>query len=201
MFFLRTQREREERTQTMATLQASLLSKPLLFPFLIPNHSTLLKPQHFNPTRLHPRVPFTPLLCTFQPDTTLPHSEPNPEPISDNSPNLESSNSTENESVTVLDSNELNESNSRFEGVDEESGEKKDGRLPIVVFLIGLWVRAKEGLKRAFSKLVDWWPFWKQEKKLAKLITEADANRLDAAKQTALFVELNKHRFCEIRNF
>lgn len=74
-----------------------------------------------------------------------------------------------------------------------ESGEKKVGKLPIVVFLIGLWMRAKEGLKRAFSELVDWWPFWRQEKKLAKLITEADANRLDAAKQTALFVELNKH--------
>jgi len=178
----------------MATLQASLLSKPLLFPFLIPNpnHSTLLlKPLHFNPTRLHPRVPFTPLLCTFQPDnTTLPHSEPNPEPISD----------VENESVTILDSNSSNESNSRFEGVGGESVEKKDGRLPIVVFLIGLWVRAKEGLKRAFSELVDWWPFWRQEKLLAKLITEADANRLDAAKQTALFVELNKHRFCEFQN-
>jgi ATP-dependent metalloprotease len=50
-------------------------------------------------------------------------------------------------------------------------------------------------MERAFSELFDWWPFWRQEKRLAKLITEADANREDAVKQSALFVELNKHRF------
>ncbi|PNX98311.1 ATP-dependent zinc metalloprotease ftsh chloroplastic/mitochondrial-like, partial [Trifolium pratense] len=190
----------------MATLQTSLLSKPLL-PFLIPNHSILKPHNHFTPTRLHPRVPFTPLLCTFHPDnTTVPHSEPNPnnlsepitEPITD-SADVESINSLENDTVvTVLDSN-LNES--RFEGVvvDGESEKKdsklveNDGRLPIVVFLIGLWVRAKKSIERAFSELFDWWPFWRQEKRLAKLISEADANRDDAVKQSALFVELNKH--------
>ncbi|MCH86631.1 ATP-dependent zinc metalloprotease FTSH 11 chloroplastic/mitochondrial-like, partial [Trifolium medium] len=59
--------------------------------------------------------------------------------------------------------------------------------------MIGLWVRAKKGIERAFSELFDWWPFWRQEKRLAKLISEADANREDAVKQSALFVELNKH--------
>jgi ATP-dependent metalloprotease len=105
--------------------------------------------------------------------------------------------SLESDTVTVLDSN-LNES--RFEGVVDGESEKKDaklvendGRLPIVVFLIGLWVRAKKSMERAFSELFDWWPFWRQEKRLAKLITEADANREDAVKQSALFVELNKH--------
>ncbi|CAJ2674580.1 unnamed protein product [Trifolium pratense] len=190
----------------MATLQTSLLSKPLL-PFLIPNHSILKPHNHFTPTRLHPRVPFTPLLCTFHPDnTTVPHSEPNPnnlsepitEPITEPA-DAESINSLENDTVvTVLDSN-LNES--RFEGVvvDGESEKKdsklveNDGRLPIVVFLIGLWMRAKKSIERAFSELFDWWPFWRQEKRLAKLISEADANRDDAVKQSALFVELNKH--------
>jgi ATP-dependent metalloprotease len=78
---------------------------------------------------------------------------------------------------------------------------ENDGRLPIVVFLIGLWVRAKKSMERAFSELFDWWPFWRQEKRLAKLITEADANREDAVKQSALFVELNKHRFVCVEFF
>ncbi|XP_004498398.1 ATP-dependent zinc metalloprotease FTSH 11, chloroplastic/mitochondrial [Cicer arietinum] len=196
----------------MATLQTSLLSNPLL-PFLSPNHSSTHKPHHFsfNPTRFHPRVPFTPLLCTFREDTTTPHSEPSPnnnnnnlsEPRSDSADvaaepiiNL----TTEDNTVAILDSNE-----SRFEAVDGENSENSesekkdanlvvgDGRLGIVVFLVGLWVRAREGLERAFSELFDWWPFWRQEKRLAKLISDADANPKDAVKQSALFIELNKH--------
>lgn len=109
---------------------------------------------------------------------------------------------TEDNTVAILDSNE-----SRFEAVDGENSENSesekkdanlvvgDGRLGIVVFLVGLWVRAREGLERAFSELFDWWPFWRQEKRLAKLISDADANPKDAVKQSALFIELNKHRF------
>lgn len=107
---------------------------------------------------------------------------------------------TEDNTVAILDSNE-----SRFEAVDGENSENSesekkdanlvvgDGRLGIVVFLVGLWVRAREGLERAFSELFDWWPFWRQEKRLAKLISDADANPKDAVKQSALFIELNKH--------
>jgi ATP-dependent metalloprotease len=58
-------------------------------------------------------------------------------------------------------------------------------------------------MKNGFQKLFmlmgsyssNWWPFWKQEKKLEKLIAEAEANPKDVEKQTALLVELNKHRF------
>lgn len=204
----------------MATLQASLLSKPPLsvpfsLPFLSPNHS--LHPFSFNPTRLRPRVPSTLLHCTFRPDNTASSlSEPNPNPSQPGSeepvPNSvegAATISTEDGVVSVSDSNE-----SRFEaessenvargGVDSISeGEKKEGadlvvggdsRLPIVVFLVGLWVRAREGLERAFSEFSAWWPFWRQEKRLARLIADADANPQDAAKQSALFVELNKHR-------
>lgn len=187
----------------MATLQTSLLFKPS-FPFLIPNHSTHKPHRHFsfNPTRLRTRVLFPPLLCTFQPDATSPHSDPNPnpalpEPKSD-SADVELINSTEND----LDSNS---NESQLESGDGESlqgleSEKKDSRLPIVVFLIGVWVRARERAERAFSEFFDWWPFWRQEKRLAKLISEADLNRQDAEKQSALFVELNKHRFGEYTN-
>ena len=69
-----------------------------------------------------------------------------------------------------------------------------DARLPIVVFFVGLWATIKEKMLKAFSDLANWWPFWRQEKRLARLISEADANPQDAAKQSALFVELNKHR-------
>lgn len=185
----------------MATLQTSLLFK-LPFPFLFPNHSTHKPHRHFsfNPTRLRPRV-LPPPLCTFQPDATTPHSDPNPtlpEPKPD-SVDVELINSTENDTVAGLDSNS---NESRFESVDGErleasESEKKVSKLPIVVFLIGVWVRARERVERAFSEFFDWWPFWRQEKRLAKLISEADVNRQDAAKQSALFVELNKHRFCE----
>lgn len=194
----------------MATIQASLLSKPPL-PFLTPNHSSFsLHHLSFNPTRLRPRVPSTPLLCTFRPDTVSSPSEPGSIEPDFDSVDPEAINSTDNDgAVTVSDSNE-----SRFEAVGVESsetvaqggvdseGEKKgpdlvvgDGRLPIVVFLVGLWARAKEGFERAFSELFGWWPFWRQEKRLARLMAEADGNLQDAAKQSALFVELNKHRF------
>ncbi|KAK4273909.1 hypothetical protein QN277_017212 [Acacia crassicarpa] len=73
--------------------------------------------------------------------------------------------------------------------------EKKVGnaRLPIVVFLMGLWARARDVLQKAFSDFLNWWPFWRQEKHLARLIAEADANPQDATKQSALLAELNKH--------
>ncbi|XP_061360119.1 ATP-dependent zinc metalloprotease FTSH 11, chloroplastic/mitochondrial isoform X1 [Gastrolobium bilobum] len=213
----------------MATLQASLLSKPSLpfpFPFLSPNHSTFsLHHISFNPsfhhsTRLRPRVPST-SLCTFRPDSVSSPPEPNPdrsepksgsayeEPETGTVDGDESLNLTEESAIAVSDLNESKLEAERsvtvaWSGVDLESKGKSvnlagkeeevvDGRLPIVVFFVGLWVRAREGVKRAFSEFIDWWPFWRQEKRLARLIAEADANPQDASKQSALFVELNKH--------
>lgn len=90
-------------------------------------------------------------------------------------------------------------------GLEEEGAEALDSgadsekiangrRLSIVAFFVGLWVKARESLKRAFSELLDWWPFWRQEKRLERLVADADANPQDAAKQSALLVELNKQR-------
>ncbi|XP_073109149.1 ATP-dependent zinc metalloprotease FTSH 11, chloroplastic/mitochondrial isoform X2 [Elaeis guineensis] len=74
--------------------------------------------------------------------------------------------------------------------------EKKEtrNRLPLVAFLFGLMA----SLRRVFdavmmSEWLSWWPFWRQEKRLERLIAEADANPRDAAKQSALLAELNKH--------
>ncbi|CAL0308672.1 unnamed protein product [Lupinus luteus] len=97
--------------------------------------------------------------------------------------------------VEELDLAAAKTTESEGNGVDLVDKKKSDGfdRLPIVVFFVGLWVRWRENVNKVFSQFLDWWPFWRQEKRLARLIVEADANPLDAAKQSALFVELNKH--------
>ncbi|KAL0318026.1 UNVERIFIED_CONTAM: ATP-dependent zinc metalloprotease FTSH 11, chloroplastic/mitochondrial [Sesamum angustifolium] len=82
-------------------------------------------------------------------------------------------------------------------GVGEVEGEVKDGevnrKLPIMVFFMGVFARLKNGIERVFhSDWFSWWPFWRQEKRLERLIEEADANPMDAAKQSALLAELNK---------
>lgn len=83
-------------------------------------------------------------------------------------------------------------------GEEAAEGEVKKGdvkeRLPIVLFFIGLFARLRSGFEKVlYSNWFSWWPFWRQEKRLEHLIAEADANPKDAAKQSALLVELNKH--------
>uniref|UniRef100_A0A1D1YWW8 ATP-dependent zinc metalloprotease FTSH 11, chloroplastic/mitochondrial n=1 Tax=Anthurium amnicola TaxID=1678845 RepID=A0A1D1YWW8_9ARAE len=72
----------------------------------------------------------------------------------------------------------------------EKRGEQND--LPLAVFLTGargMVRRALEGLPVDWFK---WWP-WRQRRRLERLIAEADASPMDAAKQSALLAELNKH--------
>ncbi|GER46697.1 ATP-dependent zinc metalloprotease FtsH [Striga asiatica] len=80
----------------------------------------------------------------------------------------------------------------------EVSGEKMnedvEKRLPIMVFMVGLFTRLKNWFERVFySDWFSWWPFWRHEKHLERLVEEADANPMDAAKQSRLLAELNKH--------
>ncbi|KAJ6819072.1 putative ATP-dependent zinc metalloprotease FTSH 9, chloroplastic/mitochondrial [Iris pallida] len=76
-----------------------------------------------------------------------------------------------------------------------ESGTERKSRLPIVVFLVGVLASVRRGFDRlATSEWLSWWPFWQQEKRLERLIAEADANPKDAVKEGALLAELNKHR-------
>jgi ATP-dependent metalloprotease len=42
---------------------------------------------------------------------------------------------------------------------------------------------------------MSWWPFWRPDRRLQRLIDDADAHPKDAAKQSALLHELNKFRF------
>lgn len=80
---------------------------------------------------------------------------------------------------------------------EEESLEIGDSirRLPVVVFFIGLYGRMKSGfVKLGLLKWFNWWPFWQHEKRLERLIAEADANPKDAVLQSVLLAELNKHK-------
>ncbi|WVY89593.1 hypothetical protein V8G54_035107 [Vigna mungo] len=189
----------------MATLQASLLSKPSL-PFPFPFPFSCLSPTHspfslsFHSTR---RLSSTLLCCTFRSDSVGSPSEPNHNPSETGSANAEPDPSagiiysTEEGAVQVSDSDEAS-----LEGREtvlgsgaglESEGNIANGRFSIVVLFVGLWVKARERVKKAFAEFLDWWPFWRQEKRVERLIAEADANPQDAAKQSALFVELNKH--------
>ncbi|KAF4366989.1 hypothetical protein F8388_022777 [Cannabis sativa] len=72
-----------------------------------------------------------------------------------------------------------------------KEGEKS--RFPLVVFLVGLWASVRKWFKKVMVwDWLSWWPFLRQEKRLERLIAEADANPKDAAKQSALLAELNK---------
>ncbi|OVA01941.1 Peptidase M41 [Macleaya cordata] len=82
----------------------------------------------------------------------------------------------------------MNESNNVAEK------QRGNSRLPILVFLMGVFASLKRGFEKlSFSEWLNWWPFWRQEKRLERLIAEADANPKDAIKQSALLAELNKH--------
>lgn len=93
-------------------------------------------------------------------------------------------------------SNEGKESNDGEVGpvvkLEGELGKVK-WSLPIMVFLMGLFTTAKKEFgKFLTSDWFSWWPFWRREKRLERLIAEADANPKDPAKQVALLAELNK---------
>ncbi|KAJ6294927.1 hypothetical protein OIU76_022916 [Salix suchowensis] len=135
--------------------------------------------------------------CTLHPDNAGPVSETVP-PISNSDKTQE-----------VVESNESGRQEVEGQGGDlveekEGGGEVYDsnGRIRLTVFLMGLWTKMRNGFQKLLMLMgsyssnwfsFSWWPFWKQEKKLEKLIAEAEAHPKDAEKQTALLVELNKH--------
>lgn len=85
-------------------------------------------------------------------------------------------------------------SNGVTEGKEEE--EQKKSKFRIVVLMMGLWAAIKRAMEKVMEwEWLSWWPFSRQEKRLEKLIAEADANPKDAALQGALLAELNKHMY------
>ncbi|KAA3464661.1 ATP-dependent zinc metalloprotease FTSH 11, chloroplastic/mitochondrial-like [Gossypium australe] len=95
-------------------------------------------------------------------------------------------------SDSKFDTHNVVETDRLNDNLVEKEGLKS--KIPAVVFLMGVWARIKKGMDKAVaSGWFNWWPFWRQEKRLDRLIAEADANPKDAAKQSALLAELNKH--------
>lgn len=110
-----------------------------------------------------------------------------------------------NESISGANNSSGGNSGSELVTVPEPvGGDSGDGvskidemkrKLPIVAFLIGFFATARKGFEKFLSsEWFSWWPFWRQEKRLERLILEADANPKDAAAQGALLAKLNKHR-------
>ncbi|POO01573.1 AAA-type ATPase [Trema orientale] len=230
----------------MATLQASLLYKPLLSPVLYPlpfssssssskgfqfcycssayfNHNPLSLSHSFNRSSgFSPRA--WSISCTLQPENTNLSRESSARDSSPVSGIGESESSSFNGDGSALESKAEEFSGSLAIEVESEvselglengevgwggNGEKvaesegksgtlvgKEGdksRLPFMVFLMGLWASIRRGFERVMAwDWLSWWPFWRQEKRLERLIAEADANPKDAAKQSALLAELNK---------
>ncbi|KAL5999045.1 ATP-dependent zinc metalloprotease FTSH 11, chloroplastic/mitochondrial [Asimina triloba] len=98
----------------------------------------------------------------------------------------------------------LVEAETEKDGVRADSSDDGSGALTgkqanatefsLAAFMMGMFFSLRKGFEKlAVSEWLSWWPFWRQEKRLERLLAEADANPKDAAKQTALLVELNKH--------
>jgi len=181
----------------MATLQASLLihyrtslpfashtqrHHPLLSKF--PHSLTSLSPCKLSPPQFLPRPPVS--------LSRKVASQPNPSAADFNF----ISNETAQNSTTVVDGEGFDPSIGADKGEiakeDERSSiSKDDERLSVAALFEG----ARESCKKAFAQFMNWLPLWQQERRLARLIIDAEANPNDVAKQTALLVELNKHRF------
>ncbi|XP_071707455.1 ATP-dependent zinc metalloprotease FTSH 11, chloroplastic/mitochondrial [Rutidosis leptorrhynchoides] len=176
----------------MSALQAFLIGKPLIISnHQYPNSRCLQFQRYYNSINLG-SFSLTSNCRKFQPLFAL-HQDN----VDLNSDLVSSSNDNDNlvpeTESKVVDFREDKVSSSEINAVEDGVGKEKE-KLPLFVFLIGFFTRIKIGFeKMLLSDWFSWWPFWRQEKKLELLISEADLNPKDAAKQTALFVELNKH--------
>ncbi|KOM41417.1 hypothetical protein LR48_Vigan04g161500 [Vigna angularis] len=170
----------------MATLQASLLilcrtslpfashsqhHHPLLCKF--PHSLTSLSPCKLSPPQFLPRLPFS---LSRKVGSQLSSSAAD---------SIFLPNETTQNSTSVVDGEESDPSI----GAEKSGTAKEDERSPIAALFEG----ARESSKKAFAQFMNWLPLWQQERRLARLIIDAEANPNDVAKQTALLVELNKH--------
>ncbi|XP_060203802.1 ATP-dependent zinc metalloprotease FTSH 11, chloroplastic/mitochondrial [Lycium barbarum] len=174
----------------MTTLQASLIFKPLplLSHFSSSSSKHVLATLSFsNPTtpylRLTTTTPFKTRFCHHK---LLLHCTLNPENVNSNSI----------QEIQPQESNSIDSNGGVVSHVESEviaENEELKKKLPIVVFLMGLYAKVKKGFENILlSDWFSWWPFWQQEKRLERLIADADANPKDAALQSALLAELNK---------
>ncbi|KAI3749085.1 hypothetical protein L6452_12654 [Arctium lappa] len=181
----------------MSALQAFLICKPPIISNLVP-HSTRL---HFRPLRSFNLGPLSSPIyrkksrpfCALHQDNVDSNSDLASSGVDNRNLLPESENESEAEVVDFRE-DEVSNSEVRLNEIEGETNEGSKGKLPLFVFLMGFFARMKIGFqKMLLSDGFNWWPFWRQEKRLEMLISEADSNPKDAVKQSALLVELNKH--------
>lgn len=172
-----------------STLQASLLLRPPPPP---PPHRPLSSSSlRFNPQSLSSfyRLSSTLLTSRFHP---LPCSLRQDNVASDSG---EVTDSAESRLVPELATSDGYEGTISG-GEETEEDSKKMSKFKIVVLMMGVWAAVKRAMEKVLEwEWLSWWPFSRQEKRLEKLIAEADANPKDAALQGALLAELNKHMY------
>ncbi|KAL6541523.1 ATP-dependent zinc metalloprotease FTSH 11, chloroplastic/mitochondrial [Orobanche gracilis] len=184
------------------TLQASLVRRPpnprsnpfslTIKPRVFRRHS-----QFFTPNRINERFSSPlPLKSRFFRRTLVSSCTLDPESI--------------NSAIDAVDRNNLFEKHGTDEfnnaavsstetmGKTQAGGKMKSEdvkkRLWIMGFLMGIFARLKNGIQRiVYLNWYSWSPFSRQDKQLERLIEEADANPMDAGKQSRLLGELNKH--------
>ncbi|XP_057525706.1 ATP-dependent zinc metalloprotease FTSH 11, chloroplastic/mitochondrial [Amaranthus tricolor] len=183
----------------MTTLQASLLIKP---PFLSPFVRFSYCPRYVSPFscfNLSRSCKLCINCCNLHPEK--PHLSSNADHVED--PFSSNSNAEQ----QVFDGRGENPTSCGNEDsvfrIEEKGDEGEEGlmvekngeerKLAIVVFLVGIWATMKKGFEKIWlSGWFSWWP-WQQEKRLQRLIAQADANPNDAVLQSSLLAELNKH--------
>lgn len=183
-------------------LQASLVYRPRSIPqlrplplFLKPRLSSV-SPQLSLSRRINGRLSDSTLiksrLLRHRISCTL-----NSENVNSASKSINGNSSSENSEIIQLGNGSvLSETSAGGEAESVMKNSDVKERLPIMVFLMGVFARLKTGLENIlYSDWFSWWPFWGHEKRLGLLIADADANPKDAAKQSALLAELNKHRY------
>ncbi|CAF1897592.1 unnamed protein product [Brassica napus] len=185
-----------------STLQASLLLRPPPLHSFKPHHRPLFSSSltlRFNPqslssfyrlssTLLSSR--FHPLPCSLRQDNVASDSDFLPKDSG------EVADSAESRLVPELATSDGYEGT--ISGGEETEGKEEDlekkSKFKIVVLMMGVWAAIKRAMEKVMEwEWLSWWPFSRQEKRLEKLIAEADANPKDAALQGALLAELNKH--------
>ena len=192
---------------SMTTLQASLLIKP---PFLSPFVRFSYCPRYVSPFscfNLSRSCKLCINCCNLHPEK--PHLSSNADHVED--PFSSNSNAEQ----QVFDGRGENPTSCGNEDsvfrIEEKGDEGEEGlmvekngeerKLAIVVFLVGIWATMKKGFEKIWlSGWFSWWP-WQQEKRLQRLIAQADANPNDAVLQSSLLAELNKHRFEQFNLF
>ncbi|KAM0912685.1 hypothetical protein ACQ4PT_012651 [Festuca glaucescens] len=163
----------------MSALQASLLLRPLPSP-LPPRRRLPLTPNSvsFPRSTHHRRLPLS--LRALASDGPQPGPSQSPEPPA---------------AVAAAAAPEAEvETGSAAMGGKEELEDLVDKAR---VWAVAFAAAVVEAARRFFDWVVSgdwmsWWPFWRPDRRLQRLIDDADADPKDAAKQSALLHELNK---------